>query len=224
MVEGADFVTLVNALLGATAVLSLIAPLPGGLSPASVFILLVTLGLVFDGLDGLVARRYGMSAAGRMLDSFSDAITFGLAPAAFVLHQLDAALLLLPAVLVFVGCTIYRLAQFTTLESERTVFNGLPSPVAGIVLLLAAVLPVRWHFAFALALLLGALMVSGIAYPKIRGPYQPALVVFALLALLHLGLYFVVPGWRSLVVASGIGISVAVVLGAPFLVDDAEEE
>lgn len=228
MVEGADVVTLVNALLGTTAILSLVVPLPVDLSPGAVFVLLITVGLVFDGLDGLVARRFGMSRAGRMLDSLSDAITFGLAPAAFILHRTDAVWLL-PALLVFMGCAMYRLALFTTLDEAKTVFNGLPSPVAGITLLLAAILPASVGFsreavAGGLAVVLGVLMVSGIRYPKIRGRYQPMLVVFALLALAHLVVYFAVPGLRPTVVASGLVVSVGVVVFAPAFADRLEEE
>lgn len=226
MVRGADFVTLVNALLGTTAVLSLITPLPlpGDLTAGDLFIVLVTLGLIFDGLDGLVARRFGISRAGRMLDSLSDAITFGLAPAAYVAFAFGAWAL--PAVLLFMAAALYRLALFTTLSSDKTVFHGLPSPVAGITLLLAALLPAEvlpvdpLVVVFPLAVALGALMVSGVRYPKVRGRYQPALVAFAALAAVHLVLYFAAPQVRSLVVASGIGISVAVVLAAPLLLPE----
>lgn len=227
MIEGADVVTLVNALLGTTAVLSLVVPLPVDLAPSAVFVLLVTVGLIFDGLDGLVARRYGMSRAGRMLDSLSDAITFGLAPAAFVLHR-TGAVWLVPPLLVFLACAMYRLALFTTLDEAKTVFNGLPSPVAGITLLLAAILPastglVREATAGGLAVALGALMVSGIRYPKIRGRHQPMLVVFAALALVHLVVYFALPGLRRLVVGSGLVVSVGVVAFAPLFVAELEE-
>lgn len=235
VVRGADFVTLVNALLGTSAVLSLITPLPltGGLAAGDLFIALVTVGLIFDGLDGLVARRFGISRAGRMLDSLSDAITFGLAPAAyaaFVFGPTAAGPLVVLAVLLFMACALYRLALFTTLSSERLVFRGLPSPVAGITLLLAALLPAAIVpvdpalLVAGLAAVLGALMVSGVRYPKLRGRTQPALLLFAGLAGLHLVAYFALPGARPLVVTSGIGISVAVVLAAPIFVPAGQRE
>lgn len=232
-IRGADFVTLLNALLGTTAVLSLITPLPLGAPPlgltvADIFLLFITLALIGDGLDGLVARRFGMSRAGRMLDSLSDAITFGLAPAAFATSTLGWEVL--PAVLFFLACAMWRLAVFTTLDKPKVVFRGLPSPVAGITLLAASLLPAGllpvaplWILS-ALAVLMGVLMVSGIRYPKIRGRYQPMLVAYAVVAALHVVVYFAVAAWRPWVVLSGMGVGVATILVAPFTVEGLVEE
>lgn len=230
-IRGADFVTLLNALLGTTAVLSLIRPLPVlqgplALSPDHLFLALVTAALIGDGLDGLVARRFGMSSAGRMLDSLSDAITFGLAPAAFAVHVVGP--IVVPAVLLFLVCAMWRLAIFTTLTEEKTVFHGLPSPVAGIVLLGVTLLLGEPGFppatvpmvVFGLAVGLGGLMVSGVRYPKIRGRLMPLLVVFAAAAGVHLVVYFAVPAARLVVVASGLVISLGVVVAAPFFAAD----
>jgi CDP-diacylglycerol--serine O-phosphatidyltransferase len=106
---------------------------------------LVFLGMVFDALDGLVARMTGGgSEFGAQLDSFSDALTFGVVPAILAkvlvehesaggsarLHFLAAASFSLMAIL--------RLVRFN-LEpeppSERPpegvkTFRGLPSPAA----------------------------------------------------------------------------------------------
>ena len=100
---------------------------------------------VFDGLDGMVARlTKTTSEFGAQLDSFADAITFGVAPAilAKALIQHEGPLLgydLSPR-LSFAACAcfamlaILRLARFN-LESgaekkKGKFFRGLPSPAA----------------------------------------------------------------------------------------------
>ncbi len=107
--------------------------------------LLVFLGMVFDALDGKVARLVGGSSEfGAQLDSFSDALTFGVTPAllAKVLIEHEAPLLGYSghprlhfiAAAAFALMAILRLARFnletTTDESSHQDFKGLPSPAA----------------------------------------------------------------------------------------------
>jgi CDP-diacylglycerol--serine O-phosphatidyltransferase len=106
---------------------------------------LIFLGMVFDAVDGKVARMVGgASNFGAQLDSFSDMLTFGVAPAvlAKVLIEHEAALydytvnprLHFIAAAVFSVMAILRLARFN-LETEpdeaaHKHFRGLPSPGA----------------------------------------------------------------------------------------------
>jgi CDP-diacylglycerol--serine O-phosphatidyltransferase len=107
--------------------------------------LLVFLGMVFDSLDGLVARlTRGYSDFGAQLDSFSDALTFGVTPAllAKVLVEHESAItgpagnsrLHFLAAAAFALMAILRLVRFN-LETDHekqshTTFRGLPSPAA----------------------------------------------------------------------------------------------
>jgi CDP-diacylglycerol--serine O-phosphatidyltransferase len=106
---------------------------------------LILLGMVFDALDGKVARiTGGASRFGAELDSFSDALTFGCAPAllAKVLLEHEGPIQGFPghprlhflAAAAFALMAILRLARFN-LETERSAashrhFRGLPSPAA----------------------------------------------------------------------------------------------
>ena len=106
---------------------------------------LIFLGMLFDAIDGKVARMVGgASNFGAQLDSFSDMITFGVAPAvlAKVLIEHEGPLygynvnprLHFVAAAVFSVMAILRLARFN-LESEpdetaHLEFKGLPSPAA----------------------------------------------------------------------------------------------
>jgi CDP-diacylglycerol--serine O-phosphatidyltransferase len=106
---------------------------------------LVFLGMIFDALDGKVARMVGgASAFGAQLDSFSDMLTFGVAPAVLAKILIEHEGLLYdfatPTRLTFVLAVLFsvmailRLARFN-LENDpdpeaHREFKGLPSPAA----------------------------------------------------------------------------------------------
>lgn len=73
----ADVVTVSNAALGFAAAAT------ATFSPA-LAARLVLLGAIADGLDGVLARRYGSSLAGEFLDSLADVASFAVAPAMLV--------------------------------------------------------------------------------------------------------------------------------------------
>lgn len=103
---------------------------------------LIFLAMVFDALDGRVARMTdSMTDFGAQLDSFADAITFGVAPALMakvliegagegLIHERVSFL----AAAAFSLMAVLRLARFN-LETEHDAashesFRGLPSPAA----------------------------------------------------------------------------------------------
>lgn len=102
---------------------------------------LIFLGMVFDAVDGKVARMVGgASAFGAQLDSFSDMLTFGVAPAVVAKVLLEHEgfptnpRLNFVAAAVFATMAILRLARFNLEtepdESAHRHFKGLPSPAA----------------------------------------------------------------------------------------------
>ena len=99
---------------------------------------LVPLALVFDFLDGRVARwRHSASAMGRELDSLADVISFGVAPAA-IAYAAGLNTVVDRLVLVyFVLCGLSRLARYNvTAESladdggKVKYFEGTPIPTS----------------------------------------------------------------------------------------------
>jgi len=84
-----NLITLGNAFCGLLALAKAIDALTLSADDPTVFYrkmetacFLVFLGMIFDSLDGLVARMVRSSSAfGAQLDSFSDALTFGIVPA-----------------------------------------------------------------------------------------------------------------------------------------------
>ena len=114
--------------------------------------LAIFIALVFDGLDGRVARfTHTQSAFGAEYDSLADMVSFGVAPALVIyvwaLKDFSTAknIPLLGAWLttklgwiaafIFCACAALRLARFNTqLEvADKRYFQGLPSPAAACV-------------------------------------------------------------------------------------------
>ena len=147
-------VTLANAFCGVLALSKAIDALAySGADPGvfyrkmEVACMLVFLGMVFDTLDGWVARlTRGFSTFGAQLDSFADALTFGLVPAMLAKVMIDHEAPLcgysvnprisFVAAACYTLMAILRLVRFNLegeehgVEPEHGVFRGLPSPGA----------------------------------------------------------------------------------------------
>jgi CDP-diacylglycerol--serine O-phosphatidyltransferase len=100
----------------------------------------VLVAMLFDGLDGRIARLMGAtSELGAQLDSLSDVIAFGVAPALMIYFWTlsDAGGIGWAACLVYAACCALRLARFNTALGEENptplasrYFVGVPAPAA----------------------------------------------------------------------------------------------
>lgn len=96
----------------------------------------VGMAAIFDFLDGAMARLLkAYSDIGRELDSLSDLVSFGLAPAAMMSTSITAAYGLtfwsfVP--LLIAVCGALRLARFNVDTTQTTTFRGLPIPANAI--------------------------------------------------------------------------------------------
>ena len=107
-------------------------------------IIAIIVAAVFDGLDGRVARLIkGTSKVGKELDSLTDVISFGVAPAFIMyfwfLNNLGKFGWLL--CLIYVVCVALRLARFNISSNAEpswrdNFFEGVPSPAGGILVLM----------------------------------------------------------------------------------------
>jgi CDP-diacylglycerol---serine O-phosphatidyltransferase len=150
----ADLLTLANASCGTLSVFACLSYIADDRSREvwAAFVLPI-LALIFDALDGYVARldpeRH--SWLGADLDSLADIVSFGVAPAVLgytlgLRGLWDVALLT-----VFVCCGISRLARFNvtaasltnTLTGKVRYFEGTPIPTSIVLVILLAVL---YHF------------------------------------------------------------------------------
>ena len=104
---------------------------------------LIFVAMVFDGLDGYVARLARTSSDfGAQLDSLCDVVSFGVAPGfllvkmcpQFTLVHNQAVWIIAAA---FAACAALRLARFnveTSDDDDHLYFSGLPSPAAAAVI------------------------------------------------------------------------------------------
>ena len=107
-------------------------------------IIAVVIAALIDGLDGRIARLIkGTSKVGKELDSLTDVISFGVAPAFIMyfwsLNNLGKFGWLL--CLIYVICVALRLARFNVNSNEEpswrdNFFEGIPSPAGGILVLM----------------------------------------------------------------------------------------
>ena len=106
-------------------------------------IIAIILAAIIDGLDGRIARLIkGTSKVGKELDSLTDMISFGVAPAFIMyfwkLNTLGRFGWLV--CLIYVICVALRLARFNVNSNQEpswrdNFFEGVPSPAGGILVL-----------------------------------------------------------------------------------------
>lgn len=144
----ADFLTLGNAACGVLAVFAVMAHLEAHdvrrlLTAAA----LIPLALVFDVLDGRVARaRRAHSALGRELDSLADVISFGVAPAAIAYGAGMKGFWDVVILIYFVCCGVSRLARFNVTAETLSAgadkvkyFEGTPIPTSLVLVAIVAI-------------------------------------------------------------------------------------
>ncbi|KYJ86330.1 CDP-diacylglycerol--serine O-phosphatidyltransferase [Sulfurovum riftiae] len=140
---------------------------------------LILLALVFDGLDGRIARMTNTTSQfGVEFDSLADIISFGIAPAMllyfFIGNEFGRFGILVSALYVIFGAI--RLARFniSTAKTDPNVFIGLPIPTAAIFISMWILLFNKYGLeAYSIVLLflalgVSVLMVSNFRYPSFK--------------------------------------------------------
>jgi CDP-diacylglycerol---serine O-phosphatidyltransferase len=167
----------------------------------------IFVAMVLDSLDGRVARMTNtQSAFGEQMDSLSDMVSFGAAPAlvAYVWGLSTLGRWGWIAAFVYCACAALRLARFNvnTAVVDKRYVQGLPSPaaaalVAGFIWLMtdAEIGPldvtygiyVRWGM-FVLTLFAGLTMVTNVPFYSFKDLSLKKSVPFAAIVLVALGI------------------------------------
>ncbi len=163
----ADLVTLLNAMLGFLALLLVFS------NEFQLAASLILLGLLADGLDGMVARRFGTGKIGESLEPLADMISLSVAPLVLfykiyyesVVSQPSLHLLLGVVIVFSLLCSIIRLSSFSLLK-EKQFFIGLPTSASTVFLVLTSFLTPEIWLALLGIILLSVAMVSSIRFPK----------------------------------------------------------
>lgn len=163
--------------------------------------------MILDSLDGRVARMTNtQSAFGEQMDSLSDMVSFGAAPALisymWALKGLGRWGWL--AAFVYCSCAALRLARFNvnTGVVDKRYFQGLPSPaaaalIAGFIWLMTDLgfkgvdalwgVPIPWVM-FAVALYSGLTMVTNVPFYSFKDVSMKKSVPFVVLVLIAVGI------------------------------------
>ena len=173
----------------------------------------IFVAMVFDGLDGRVARWTGTeSVFGKEYDSLADMVAFGLAPA-LVAYQWGHERIAeygnawgrfgWIAAFFYAVCAALRLARFNAraATADKRFFEGLPSPSAAAVVAAFVWYSSEWRepgltgliLTFAITAAAGALMVSSFAYPSMKQVDWDRRIKFAY--------FIIVPAFLALIAA-----------------------
>ncbi|MDD2608952.1 MAG: CDP-diacylglycerol--serine O-phosphatidyltransferase [Giesbergeria sp.] len=166
--------------------------------------------MVLDSLDGRIARMTNtQSAFGEQMDSLSDMVSFGAAPAliAYIWALKDLGRWGWIAAFVYCACAALRLARFNvnTAVVDKRYFQGLPSPAAaalvmGFIWLMTELGVQRGHSGlwlgwygitwvmFAFTLYSGLTMVTNVPFYSFKDVRMKKSVPFAVIVLIALGI------------------------------------
>jgi len=165
---------------------------------------LLLLSIVLDAMDGRLARKLRVtSKLGQELDSFSDAISFGVAPAFLaqrsVLHALGPLGLAISVFYMLAG--IFRLARFNLVVSEheksrRTI--GVPIPIGASYVMALVMMGDRVppEVAGLVIIAMGLLMVSHLRLPDLVGRGMVGWVL--LIGIMNYLLVMARPNWYTI--------------------------
>lgn len=157
---------------------SILCSFEGDLFWAAMFILLA---LVADGLDGRLARFFGVSSElGKEMDSLCDLGSFGVAPAvlAYCFCLRDFGHVGWAAAIFFALCGMWRLARFNvSTDVVHGYFMGLAIPAGGCLLAASTMLlgslglkPQEWGYVYpGFVAVVAYLMISHVHYPNFKG-------------------------------------------------------
>lgn len=165
----------------------------------------IFVAMIFDGLDGRVARFTNtQSKFGAEYDSLSDMVSFGVAPGLVMFSWALSGLGKFgwAVAFIYVACAALRLARFNTQidTADKNYFSGLASPAAAAVMAgivwvcqdqgwVGANLPVGLAIvAGCLTALMGFLMISSVKYHSFKGLDFHGRVPFVVMILIVLGI------------------------------------
>lgn len=170
----------------------------------------VFVAMLFDGLDGRIARWTGTeSAFGKEYDSLADMVAFGVAPA-IVTYQWGVVRIAeygdtwrrfaWIVAFFYAAAAALRLARFNARSaSDKRFFEGLPSPSAAAAVAAFVWLWSQWRqpgltgliLAITVTGLAGALMVSSFSYPSLKQVDDDRRVRFVTLTTVLLAFVFI---------------------------------
>ena len=154
---------------------------------------LMIFAIVFDSTDGWVARKTNRNDSlgfGKNIDSLSDIVSFGVAPAVFLYTSLNTTPMPLQTIVILVSllivvCGILRLTRYNVIADHIKTSGFIGFPIPGISFILATLYLsglFNIYSALILASIVSILMISNIKYPKFSN--MPIIAISCILIIL----------------------------------------
>lgn len=182
-----DFVSLLNMSSG---FLSILCSINQNFELAAI---LMIIAIVFDSIDGWVARktnRQDTLGFGKNIDSLSDVISFGAAPAVFIYTSINTTSTILQLIVILVSllivvCGVLRLTRYNVIADHININGFIGFPIPGMSLVIGAYYLSGLYNAYVallLSVIVSILMISNIRYPKFSN--MPIIAISCILILL----------------------------------------
>lgn len=139
--------------------------------------ILMILAVMFDSVDGWVARKLNRKDElefGKNIDSLSDIISFGIAPAIFLYTSINSTSNLLNVSIILVClliviCGVLRLTRYNVIANKTKSKDFIGFPIPGIAIILSTFYLsglFNIYISIILIVFISLLMISDIKYPK----------------------------------------------------------
>ena len=192
----ADLISICNAVFGTLAILVLFTNID---LKIHISFSLILLGLLADGLDGIIARRILKSNIGEYLEAMADMASMVIAPAVFIFFiyfsseviskDIFRQIYMFIALILFLFFGIVRLASFNIMKEKKT-YVGLPASASAIILLILAYFEVDFIFILPAVIIIGAVMASDIVFPKPNALINAVALILIILTIVFGKIYF----------------------------------
>jgi phosphatidylserine synthase len=133
-------------------------------------VFLIVLGSILDYMDGWLARKYDKNRdenykkIGILIDDIADGVTFGYATSTLVFFNILSNTSLKTSLIVsfiYIVCVVYRLYHFTKTKDSvpNGLFEGLPSPAAGLAVAVGSLICKEPNILISLTLFISIMMI-----------------------------------------------------------------
>ena len=166
-----DIISLLNM---ASGFLSIVSSINRNFELAAI---LMIIAIIFDSSDGWVARKTNRQddlGFGKNIDSLSDIVSFGVAPAIFIYSCINTTPGIFQAIVILVSlfiviCGVLRLTRYNVIADKLDTKDFIGFPIPGISFAIATFYLsglFNPYIALILSVIISFLMISNIRYPK----------------------------------------------------------
>jgi archaetidylserine synthase len=155
--------------------------------------ILMIIAIIFDSSDGWVARKTNRQddlGFGKNIDSLSDIVSFGVAPAIFIYSCINTTPGIFQVIVILISlfivvCGVLRLTRYNVIADKLDTKDFIGFPIPGISFAIATFYLsglFNPYVALILSIIISVLMISNVRYPKFDN--LPVIAISAVLILI----------------------------------------